>query len=64
MAHGYADGIIPEAFAIVNGKLYLNLTRGINNAFLARAGRSIAAGDKVWPGLRERLGKKRGYWTD
>ncbi len=64
MAHGYADGIDPTAFAIVNGKLYLNLTHSIHAAWLRRAAGSIKSGDKVWASLGPRLAQKKGYWND
>ncbi len=61
MAHGYADGINPRAFAIVNGKLYLNLTRGINRSFLRSAAANITSGDKRWPRVRALLTKNERY---
>lgn len=64
MAHGYADGINPKAFVIVNDKLYLNLTHGINRAWISTGMGGVRDGDNKWPALATRLAKKGGYWND
>ena len=64
MAHGYADDIDPGAFVIVNDKLYLNLTRGINRAWIRSGQGGIKSGDKEWPEIVGILVKKSGYWND
>ena len=64
MAHGYADDIDPDAFVIVNDKLYLNLTRGINRAWIRAGKRGIKSGDNEWPGIVGKLAKKGDYWND
>ncbi len=48
----------------MNDKLYLNLTHGINNAWVRAGARGIRSGDKLWPGLVAKLGKKDSYWGD
>ena len=65
MAHGYADGILPQAFVIVNDKLYLNLTHGINNAWIRSGLNGIHSGDQKWPELAQRLVKQGDkYWAE
>lgn len=50
----------------MNDKLYLNLTDGINNAFIRAAGRKIKAGDQAWASLSKKLNSepKDAYWRD
>ena len=50
----------------MNDKLYLNLTNGINNAFIRAAGRKIKAGDEAWVRLSEKLNtqEKDAYWQN
>lgn len=50
----------------MDDKLYLNLTNGINNAFIGAAGRKIKAGDQYWVGLSEKLNTqdKDAYWRN
>ena len=50
----------------MNDKLYLNLTNGINNAFIRSAKRSIKQGDGYWVSLREKIQQrpKGKYWAD
>tara|TARA_B100000315_G_scaffold258745_1_gene311956 strand:- start:7657 stop:7818 length:162 start_codon:yes stop_codon:yes gene_type:complete len=53
----------------VNDKLYLNLTHGINNAWIRTGQRGITSGDRYWPGIAEKLTPKdkdgkRPYWND
>jgi hypothetical protein len=54
VAQGYRAPVDPDAWRIVDGKLYLNYSRMIQMRWdLARAS-NIAKGDSNWPGLRER----------
>jgi hypothetical protein len=67
--HGYADGINPEAYVIVNDKLYLNLTQGINNAWINVGKHGIVDADRYWPKLVRKMGPKdtdgnRPYWNN
>jgi hypothetical protein len=48
----------------VNDKLYLNLTKGINDAWINIGQRGIKSGDKYWPNLVANMGKKDSYWND
>ena len=43
--------IDPEAFTIVDGKLYLNYSKKIQAQWEARRSDYIAQGDRHWPGL-------------
>jgi len=51
----------------VNDKLYLNLTHGINSAWISSGARGIKSGDGYWPKIVKKLGPKdedgkRPYW--
>ncbi|MDP7100218.1 MAG: hypothetical protein QF394_09045 [Rhodospirillales bacterium] len=53
----------------MNDKLYLNLTHGINNAWINIGQRGIKSGDRYWPGIVKKLmpkdkDGKRPYWND
>jgi len=41
----------PQAFTVLNGKLYLNFSPDIRNRWLPQAGRYIHDADANWPGL-------------
>ena len=43
--------IKPELFTIVEGKLYLNYSKSINQKWLAKRSAYIVDADKNWPGL-------------
>ncbi|MFT5502655.1 MAG: YHS domain-containing protein [Gammaproteobacteria bacterium] len=44
-------GIDPEQWTIVDGKLYLNYNREVKGKWLVDTSKSIADGNKNWPGL-------------
>ena len=48
----------------MNDKLYLNLTHGINRAWINAGRRGIRSGDKEWPDIVGKLAKKGDYWND
>ncbi|MEM7410185.1 MAG: YHS domain-containing (seleno)protein [Myxococcota bacterium] len=53
VAHGSTAGIDPEAWTIVDGKLYLNLSPRIQHRWTADRARFIEQADANWPGLRD-----------
>jgi hypothetical protein len=48
----------------VNDKLYLNLTHGINRAWIRSGQGGINDGDREWPRIAGKLFRKDGYWND
>lgn len=51
VAQGYLVKIEPDAWAIRNGKLYLNYDKSIQTKWAASPGEYIREADKQWPGL-------------
>ncbi|WP_420011581.1 YHS domain-containing (seleno)protein [Tateyamaria sp.] len=51
VSEGYTASTIPEAWKIVDGKLYLNFSRRIQRRWERDIPGRIAAGDANWPGL-------------
>ena len=49
VAGGYKASIDPAAFAIVDGKLYLNYSKAVQKAWSADVPGFIAKADKNWP---------------
>ena len=52
VAQGYRAPIVPEAWRIVDGKLYLNASRSVQRRWERDIPGFIARADAVWPGLR------------
>lgn len=53
VSEGYTASTVPEAWKIVDGKLYLNYSRRIQRRWERDIPGRIAAGDKNWPGVLE-----------
>ena len=51
MSRGYTASIVPEAWRIVDGKLYLNYSKGVQRAWEEDIPGNIKLGDKNWPQL-------------
>lgn len=51
VAQGYTASTVPEAWKIVDGKLYLNFSRRIQRRWEGDIPGHIAAGDRNWPGV-------------
>lgn len=56
VSEGYTASIDPEAWRIVDGRLFLNYDRGIQRRWEADMAARIRRGDTNWPGI-ERSGK-------
>ncbi len=56
VANGYKDDMHPEAFDVIEGRLYFNLTPGIHQSWLWNKEQHIARGDENWPDLRHAPG--------
>ena len=52
VAQGYKAPIIPEAWAVVDGKLYLNASRGVQRRWRSDVPGFIAAADRTWPTIK------------
>lgn len=53
VSKGYTAGIDPEAWKIVDGKLYLNYSKGVQSKWERNLQERIAAGEKNWPTLHK-----------
>ncbi|MEM1422216.1 MAG: YHS domain-containing (seleno)protein [Pseudomonadota bacterium] len=53
VANGYTASTVPEAWEIVDGKLYLNYSLGVRETWRQDIPGNIRKGDAKWPGLRE-----------
>jgi YHS domain-containing protein len=51
VSQGYTAGIDPTAWAIVDGKLYLNYNRTIQNRWQGDRANLIVAGNRNWPSV-------------
>ncbi|MCI0691339.1 YHS domain-containing protein [candidate division KSB1 bacterium] len=52
VSQGYTAPVDPEAWAIVNGKLYLNYSKSVQKKWREKRDEYIAAADKNWPELK------------
>jgi len=55
VSQGYSAKIDPEAWKIVDGKLYLNYSKGVQQRWQADMAGNIAKGDANWPKVRASL---------
>lgn len=57
-AYGLADGhkapTDPQAWTIVNGKLYLNYDKDVQQSWNKKQGEYILTADKLWPELKDK----------
>jgi hypothetical protein len=54
VAEGYTASTTPEAWAIVEGRLYLNYSRGVQRRWERDVPGNISRADANWPGLSGR----------
>jgi len=55
VSQGYTASTVPEAWDIVDGKLYLNYSLGVQDRWQGNRDNFIVAADENWPGIREGL---------
>lgn len=55
VSEGYTAAIDPEAWSIVNGKLYLNYSKSVRQLWSKDIPGRIGKGDRNWPGLKAKL---------
>jgi YHS domain-containing protein len=53
VGHGYTANADPEAWKIIDGKLYLNYNKSIQRKWDPESAKWIAEGNKNWPGLHK-----------
>ncbi len=55
VSRGYTASIDPEAWKIVDGKLYLNYSKSVQSQWVEDIPGNIVLGNKNWPGLKAKL---------
>ena len=56
MSQGYSASAVPEAWKIVDGKLYLNNSKGIQKRWESGGiPKLISAANANWPGIKAKL---------
>ena len=55
VSQGYTAPIDPEAWRIVDGKLYLNYSKSVQQRWARDVPGNISKSDRNWPGIREKL---------
>ncbi len=55
VSEGYTASIDPEAWSIVDGKLYLNYSKSVRQLWSKDIPGRIRKGDRNWPGLKRKL---------
>jgi len=58
VSQGYTAPVDPQAFDIVNGKLYLNYSKAVQKKWRENRDNYIAAADKNWPAIKAKEEKK------
>ena len=58
VSQGYTASIDPEAWKIVDGKLYLNYSKSVQSQWAADVPGNIAKADQNWPAIRAKLAGK------
>ncbi len=56
VSQGYTASIDPNAWKVVDGKLYLNYSRGVQRTWERDVPGNITKADGNWPGIRAKLG--------
>lgn len=55
VSQGYTASIDPDAWSVVDGVLYLNYSKGVQNTWEKDIPGHIASGNENWPGIRAGL---------
>lgn len=58
VSQGYTAPVDPEAFDIVNGKLYLNYSKSVQKKWREKRDDYIASADQNWPEIKAKEKKK------
>jgi len=54
VSQGYTAPTVPEAWDIVDGKLYLNNSVGVQSVWRKQRAENILSANRKWPGLRDK----------
>lgn len=54
VSQGYTAPVDPDAWKIVDGKLYLNYSKGVQRQWIEDIPGNIAKGDANWPGVLDK----------
>lgn len=54
VGNGYTASIDPDAWSIVDGKLYLNYSTGVQKRWEAKRGHYLREASRNWPGVLEK----------
>jgi len=52
---GYTASIDPQAWRIVDGKLYLNYSKSVQSQWVQDVPGNISKGNRNWPGIKQKL---------
>ena len=55
VSQGYTASIDPEAWRIVDGKLYLNYSKSVQRQWVQDVPGNISKGNRNWPGIKKNL---------
>jgi hypothetical protein len=58
VSQGYTASIDPQAWRIVDGKLYLNYSKSVQTQWVQDVPGNITRGDRNWPGIKQNLAAK------
>lgn len=58
VSQGYTASIDPQAWRIVDGKLYLNYSKSVQQQWAQNVPGNITKGDRNWPGIKQKLAAK------
>ena len=58
VSQGYTASIDPQAWRIVDGKLYLNYSKSVQSQWAQNVPGNISKGDRNWPGIKQNLAAK------
>jgi len=58
VSQGYTASIDPQAWRIVDGKLYLNYSKSVQSQWVQDVPGNISKGDRNWPGIKQKLAAK------
>jgi hypothetical protein len=53
VSQGHAVNIDPEAWAVIDGKLYLNYSKGVKKTWSEAIPKHIEEANRNWPGLHK-----------
>jgi hypothetical protein len=61
VSQGYTAPTVPEAWSIIDGRLFLNYSLSVRRTWLEDPRSNIKAGDENWPALKDSLFSRFGF---